>query len=664
MHSGNTYSTILWLFLWGIGGIWATQGAFRLRKNEVLPVGLAVGWVIDTLLVNMTSRVLAFPSAVWISAAMVFFLGLVITFRKDGWQGLKFPVTLSQIILLAGLSYAFIRIARGLALFDDYAHMPTLSIMATGELPPRFALDPNIPYSYHYFMLLFSAQLVRLAGCFPWVALDIARGASLALAIVLSGVWVRRLTFSAVAGFLGGLYALFNTGTRWLLLFLPESIQLNISRQINLIGSGASTAPNLYEALISKWGIDGMGPIAFPFAFINGITNPAILSLGAANGAAGAAITFPLLLSFNRWRGWAGGLVSILLLTSSGLLTEISLVFSLASWGMLALAEMIRSRKIKLPETFIRWLIVIIVGGLLSILQGGAWTEILFNTVNGTAGSEPTSYQTIGFQLIFPPTIVSSHLGVMNLTQPYSLLAAMAEIGPVLLALPLVIIWGWKAFKRQRWYETAMILAGLISFVMIFVQFTGSTGVRNTSRLYAFLGPLNLFAVPLIWRWVQFRSPSIKIGAAVLGCISIFGGLMVFGAATSAAVQPTLASMIAKVDLPIMVRQWDRLPKEALVFDTDPYRAPTLFGRHINSSITWFENKPEYEELKKTPLPADLINAGYAFAYFDEETWQNLPMKIRSAYENPCIKLLDQSQVGNHFRYLYDLSGCINGGAQ
>ena len=76
-------------------------------------------------------------------------------------------------------------ISRGLAIFDDYAHLPTISIMATGEIPPQFALNPDIPYSYHYFLLLFGAQIISLTGIMPWTAWDIARTFTIAPAVFL-----------------------------------------------------------------------------------------------------------------------------------------------------------------------------------------------------------------------------------------------------------------------------------------------------------------------------------------------------------------------------------------------------------------------------------------------------------------------------------------------
>ena len=59
---------------------------------------------------------------------------------------------------------------------------------------------------------------------------------------------------------------------------------------------------------------------------------------------------------------------------------------------------------------------------------------------------------------------------------------------------------------------------------MIIVEFAGSTGVRNTSRLYQFSGLSLIFFVPLVWMYVSRRKDSMKALAGLAGGIIMLGG--------------------------------------------------------------------------------------------------------------------------------------------
>ena len=107
------------------------------------------------------------------------------------------------------LTIFFISIGRGLALFDDYQNLPTVSLMATGDIPPHFALDPRFSFNYHYLLLLFAAQFMRLGNMFPWTALDASRGLIIALPLVLAWLWAYRMTCHRVASVLTSMMLMF-----------------------------------------------------------------------------------------------------------------------------------------------------------------------------------------------------------------------------------------------------------------------------------------------------------------------------------------------------------------------------------------------------------------------------------------------------------------------
>lgn len=648
---------VVWALLWILGGCWLARTAFNLRENEVFLAGLAIGWLVETLFANLLARILPLLPAFWIAATLVFFGGVALTI-KTGWKNLfKVPLPAGQIASLVLLSYVFIIAARGLAIFDDYAHMPTLSIMAAGEIPPRFSLNPDAPYGYHYFLLLFSSQLVRIGNLFPWQALDVSRGISTALAILMAVTWTRRLTKSRLAGFFGGLMAAFGSGTRWLLLLLPESQMLKISKNISLIASGSSTAPDLFQALVKPWGIDGGGPFAFPFAYANGITGSGVMQINNVVGGMSGVAGLLLLLTFNRWTGWPAALLTVFVLGAEGLIGETA-PLGVGIWLAITVFYVIWRRTLKLPTALKQWWLVIVAGILLSVVQGGAWTDFIAGWIAGLQGGGIESYQTVGFGLTWSPAIVSSHLGVLELRNLSQLLVALAEIGPIILVLPLLVFWGWKAFRASRWYEVSVILSGLATFAALLVQFTGSTGVRNTSRLYGFINLCFLYATPLVWLWIKKRRVAHQILAGVLGLVVVFGGLMMFSVELIAAPKPVYSTFITRLDVDMMQKSWNRLEPEALVFDIDPVRAPTVFGRYTNSSRTWFEPKPEWKRLSVAPLPEDLLAAGFSYVYMDDQSWNGLAQRFRQSLKAPCVAVVQEVRDGNSFRRLLDIRGC------
>jgi hypothetical protein len=651
----------LWALLWFLGGWWIVRSAFNLRPNEEGLVGFACGLVIEVWLSNLLGRFIPVPWSFWAAAGFVFLLGLILAFLK-GWRTvLRLPVIPSQWLLLIILFYLFTAVSRGLAIFDDYAHLPTTSLMAAGFIPPRFALDPNVSYGYHYFLILFAAQTARIGNFFAWTALDISRGLSIALAILLSAVWIQRLTRSSFAGFLGGLFTAFGMGTRWLLLLFPGALLHLISPHIEMLGSAAQSAPDIITALTGNWIIEGGGPLPFPFAFANGINQPGILSFGP-NGLIGAAITYPLLLTFNRWKSRLAPLITIILLAASSLMGETGLVLSLAGLAILTLVYFIQHRTLRLPKSLWTWWGIFLAMVIVSVLQGGTWTDLFFGFFEKVSqGAVGDSYQTIGFSLMWPISVVSSHLGVLSLLNPWQLVIALLEIGPLLMVAPLVLIWGWKSYKAGRWFEAITILGGYLTVFTLLIQFTGSAGVRNTSRLYGFIGTTALFTVPVLWNWLEQRSDLVKALASAWGSLILFGGIVLFGIELLAAQKPVSSTFISQMDVTFYQKYWNKLDRDALIFDPDTFRAPTVFGRYTDSSTTWLVQKPEWIELSEKPDPYALHAAGFDYMYFDYVYWYDVDAQYKEMLtSDPCVHLVEEIPAKHveDFRRLLDISTC------
>lgn len=650
-----------WAALWWLGGLGLTRAIFHVEPDEEWLVASALGWVAQIWLANLAARVLPMPLAFWVSAAATFLAGGLALALTGAWRtAWRMKIPWLSGLIFAAITLAFYGISRGMAIFDDFQHLATISLIAAGNFPPRFALDPAVIFGYHHFLQLFAAQVVRVGSLFPWVAVDIGRSLSFGLAVMLAVAFARRLTGSTLAGVLGGVMVAFGSGTRWLLLLLPPGLLSALSKSVHLIGSGAGSGTSLSEALLSTWAVEGAGPLPFPFAFANGIFPPGVIQAHTANGLIPFVIIFLLLLTFDRWRNWGGAILSTLLVSVWGLLGEAELPGILLGWGLVALAYALRSRSLRLPRSLWVWLSVVVAGSVIGCLEGGALTDILSKALEKLSGAPPSaSYQTVGFTFSWPPVVVSSHLGVLSLFNPAQAVVALLELGPVLLILPLALTWGWRALRVQRWYEAATAATILGMLLMVFVQFTGSTGVRNTPRLYVFMPLLAALAVPLAWLWAGRHSSRVQVLTALLGLVTVTGGFVMAGIELPAIQRPVYSYFLTPLDAQMSRAYWNRLTPDALIFDPTPYRAPVVFGRPTDSSYTWYQTKPQWDSLTRSPDPAGLHAAGFQYVYLDNRYWDQLDPQWQQALSGGCVRQIDQvtDRQGN-FRRLLDVSAC------
>jgi hypothetical protein len=650
---------LLFIFLWSAGGCLIARSAFLSLPSEELSLSLIIGLILDILFANMLARYLPADVAFWLAALFVLFLGLGVAWGSDLKTVFRIPGKLWQWLFLLAVTLVFTMAERGMAIFDDYAHLPTLSLMATGAIPPPFALNASVVYHYHFLLMIFAAQLTRITGLEVWKSLDVSRALVFAISLLLVSSWALRLTRSRAAAFVTALFTALGMGVRWLLLLFPMSLINWLSGSVTLLGSGASSGNGLAGALANPWGVEGVGPVAFPFAFANGIFTPSVLEMSGPNSTVSTAMWVFYLLTFNRWRGWRGALVTGLMTASLALLAEFNLVLLLAGWGVLVLIYFLQHRSWRLPANLWQWLLVFVLGNVLGAVQGGAFTDIILGLVEKFTGHSAGSYQTMGFVFSLKPVIVSSHLGVLSLLHPQGLLLALIEIGPILLLVPLLAVWGYKAYRCGRWFEVALVLAGFLSFATVFLQYAGSAGVRNTSRLYMIIDLCALYAVPLAWMWVSRRSDRLKWIAGGLAAMMMFGGLVILSVKLVAIQRPVYSYFLTALDARMYDHYWDHLEPGALVFDPEPYRSPTVFGRPSMGFNTWWDATPQWAALRKNADPAQLASAGFHYAYFDNRYWREIGAAGQKRMSAACVRLVDEynDDQGN-FRRLLDLEKC------
>ena len=648
----------VWAALWLAGGWALAASLFDLRRNEAALAGLAIGLVLQTWLANLLGHGLPILWASWLSAAAVAAAGAAATAALR--RQVRFTFSWRQWALLAALFLLFTATGRGLGIFDDYQNLPTISLMATGDVPPHFALNPALNFGYHYFLLLLSAQVMRLGHMFPWTALDVARGLIMALPLMLAGLWGYRLTRNQLAACLTAGMLAFAGGARWLLLLLPQGWLQRISGSITLIGSASASAGSLAEALLTSWKIDGAGPIPFPFAFYTGINQPFVMAYTGISGS-GILILLVLLLTANRQRHWSAGLVVAALLAALAIANEIALLLLALGFGIVVAAWAARHRSWRLPGGLAAWAGVLLAALLVSAVQGGLLTEMIRSRLSpAQAGYFDTS-----LVLSWPPAIISAHLGALSVFDPFQLSAALAEIGPVILVTPLLAAWGTRAGRAGRWYEAALIAASAGFIPALFIAFKGPLFTATPRLMSGWFFACILYAVPLVWIWARGRSGRLQALAAGGGLAACLGGLVLFGVQLPAIQRPVYATFITPMDARMEQGYWDRLEPQARVLDPLPSRAPTVFGRFTVSSPTWYTSEPAWEALIASPDPRKVRAAGFEYLYFGRDYWDGLGQAGQSLLSEACVKQVaevegihSEQDYSKDFRRLVSVKDC------
>jgi hypothetical protein len=132
-----------------------------------------------------------------------------------------------------------------------------------------------------------------------------------------------------------------------------------------------------------------------------------------------------------------------------------------------------------------------------------------------------------------------------------------------------------------------------------------------------------------------------------------------FGIELLAAQAPVYSYFLGPLDARMTEEHWNRLPPGALVFDPEPSRATTVFGRFTDAAYTWFQFKPGWQALVDAPDPFALQAAGYDFLYLDQQYFDGLSPDDQQGLAGPCVQLVDEaSNDTGAFRRLYDIRAC------
>jgi hypothetical protein len=650
---------------WGAGGWLAVRAWFGLRPGERLIAGLSAGFIVYLTLVNLLTPLLGLTGSSTFSAGLILATGLLSAWRRFSWAELRADLRdWPQLAILLALTFVFAMAQSGVSIFDEYLHLPMVSVMGAGSIPPKFYLNPDLNFAYHYGLQIFSAVMESWARFFPWSAWDLARGLALALTLNLGWLWVRRGTGRGLAGTLGALAFVFASGARWLLLLLPLGALNWISAAVQLSNSGADTASNLVEALNRPWVIEGSGTVPFPFAYHNGVFVAQSFTLGSTGALPYVTVLLLLLLArpYPRLQRWGVGITLTLILANLALSAEHLFAFlwiAIAGVGVAAGLLAWRRRQPIPRDQLLGWGAILAVSAVLSAFQGGFITETVSSLLLALRGQAADASNVYGFALRWPPAIATAHLGSLSPFNPPQLVALLAEMGPVLLAAPLASYYAWRSARRGDWMAGALGLAALLMIVFtLFVAYgvdRSSTRFAGTS-LWLWL----VLAFPLLWRVYQRRKSLMRgLLGSLLG-ITLLGGILLFAIQLTSNTLPIPAYFVDTLDLAISRKYWNQLPPNAQVLDSKPERSVAVFGRFSKARSSIYVFLPEWDKLMSDPTVQKVAAYGYSYVYVDQTWWDNLTPLQRQTYAQPCVKQVDEvkDKIGKNFRRLFDIRSC------
>ncbi len=645
-----------WTISWLIGGLLIISNLFEINENETLYLSAATGLVLENWLANILGQVINSIIGFWLASVLVLLAGVLLEFKYKHFRKLQYGrifLTTSSFWFVVVL-ILFTVIGRGLPIFDDFQNLPTISRLAAGDIAPHFPLNPEIRFGYHYFLLLVAAQLVRIGGLFPAAALDVTRAFFMVTTVFIGGKFILRMTQSRIAEMLGMIFLLFSSGIRWLLFLIPPTFQSILNAQIHLRGSGLDTGNNLYEAIYKPWMI-AAGPIPFPFAFASGINPPLILALGGI-GASAVLIIMLILLIFQSRRGWYSLIMIAILIAALALADEVWFILFGAGLIFSGLSIFLKKGALWRNEV-LSLALPAFIGAVVALFQGGMVTEKFISIINAQTASN--SYYDATVKFIFPPALVSGHLGILYINNIYQLFVGLIEIGPVLLIFPFVVLFIGAGFRSGKITQVVVGVSALMSLLTIFLIYQGSGGVSGTTRLLeSFLFTCTLLAVPYLWIIAKKCNTLLKTMIAIIYGASILSGVVIFAISLAGISRPTNGEFIGDLDMQMFNETWNKLPENSLVYDAYPERAVTIFGRATKSSLNWFKDSPEWLTLKQDPSALKLHEAGFDYVYFDLQDWEKLSPSTEAEYKSGCAVLLKKIQINDRGRRLYQITDC------
>jgi hypothetical protein len=667
----NPLDFLIWLIvvaIWAVGGWLIATHAFRLKSQERIIVGFGLGLVSYLWFINLFGR---WISPIWVftgSAVLVLILGLAFSWKGErpvlDWKDLH---SWRWILLGIFIVWIFSRIAKGMAIFDDRKNISIISTMAAGDIPPHHYMNSAVYFAYHYGFQLFGASMMRLGGLLPWSAFDLSKAIVGAYLFILAALLGKRYTGYKWAGFVVAGVLAFAAGTRYLLLLMPPSLMTQIDTLINVRSPDEVVGMPLSEALRLGIAMGDGPPTHLGYAFMNGIGWPAVMAVNAGPSTLSLVIMVMIWLTASRIRKPISFLVLTILFSMWALVWESSYGLVLLAGLIIGLYWLITGRK-NFNDNFKWTLLAIVISAPIAVLQGGSITEIFRKIVIGLGSTSPAISEGLrtfgGFTFRWPPAVFSAHLDAMSIFSPLELLVAIFELGPVVLFAPLITWWSWKRLKEGDWILGILVLSAWIGFAIpIFLTYEYNRDIVRFTK-HALVIWTIVLVIMLFYQTAKLRKNWQYLITAAL-VLMVFGGLVVFGSALTAAGQAVLSeNVINGLDARVSSDTWDQLAPDSEVYDPHVWRATSLTGRltHVVTGPMSYDYglSPEWWALRTNPTIAGMINDGYHYVYIDQGWWADLPEEGRNELSQPCVVVITEyiDEERSQFRRLISLENC------
>lgn len=652
------------LLLWTLGGWLIARHVFRLPARHRLLVGFGLGLVAYLWLLNLSGGKFPVEVVYFLPAIFVLLLGILFSWKSgEPFLSVEDLKISPYFLLFIGLFIYSVLLERGLGIYDDYHHLPAISAMGAGNLPPRYILNAAYDYSYHYGFELFGGSLMRLGNLFPWSAFDLGKAILWVYSLILVAILLKQYLKQTWKVILGVGLFLFMGGTRYLLMLFPSSLLQSFDQAITFSGVSQDLNLPFSKILFAQWAVGGGPPQPFIYGFTNSLNAGYILNhMGE----------FPLTLIIlgllwylaDKYDSPKAIPMFAVLLAHLALTYESAYGLMLVSLAIIGVILFFTQRR-SLPKAFWFFVAAAAISLPFAVFQGGSLFSIVQGVFEKALGGKPAviihpDAESV-FSLQWPPAIPTSHFGPLNILSIPQLAVGLFEIGPIIFFTPVITKWAWRKFQNGEWMMGLLAISAWVGFILsMFVSYNLSERDITRFTKHALL-LWNLFFIIMLLQSEKLWSRMGKSVAIVCTVLMLVSGLQNTWIQNSALTRPVLSDGIDGLDAQITNQIWGKLDQKDLVFDpgSNDWRATAITGLLTASSMNR-QTTPLWNQLSHDPLLQGFLQNDFQYLYVDQTWWRGLTAAKRDGLLNPCIRTIAEASSDNGFlfRKLLDLGAC------
>jgi hypothetical protein len=310
-------------------------------------------------------------------------------------------------------------------------------------------------------------------------------------------------------------------------------------------------------------------------------------------------------------------------------------------------------------------LISIFIAAMISMAQGGTITAMVedFLTENQPQLSSIVSPDLkqpkdfLGFSVRWPPAVLSAHLGALPIFSPLGILAAIFEIGIIIIFLPWLTKQILRTDPQINWLDRILLIAAWLGIILpIFFQWKSD---RDITRLTSFGMSILLYLfLVYLYQKEQTTHPIIYQSGLLALALMTFSGIVLAGTQLTATPDTIYSAHYTDYDATLLKQVWGKIPRGSKVYG--PIGKGSILTGQLTAGMQAYPPGSEREiwhKLKTDPTIEVFIENGFEFVYFDSENYKSFQ---EEAIQQNCVKIFgyagDRSDV--NYAGFYDLRGC------